>query len=449
MPAGPGIGPVSGASFPLVPRLPGVLSGPGSAAPAGVPPALASLAGGSASTNSDSGVQLNFRDAPLDQLLNMYGDLTGRTVIKGPLINAIITVRSQSPLTVPEAIQALESVLQLNGIALVQMGAKFVKVTKSELGRMESLALKRGSKDNSPAETDQLVSYIFTLKYIETEEVVSALQNVLHTYGKIQVLERANSVMLTDTSANLQRAQEVLEFMDVPPEARVETKIYELENGDAMAIAAQLQSIVDDAQGKTAQQRPRQAGVAMPIPMVTPQGAPRVPAVGGGPTSRNPAKTRCPVNTRSMAAMSPVLPLPGGGATRFQPVYVGDVAAAVAACLADPATAGRTYELGGYQGLFHEGRLIAMAGERMHPPGFTEVSAVCTRAEFRGMGLAARLVRSVSAGIVERGDVPMLHASAANTGAIALYERLGFTIRRPITFAVHRVPGAAPRPDSA
>ena len=275
----PAAAPFAGSAFPIVPRLPG----PGNAAPAGLAPTFAPPAGGPTATNSDNGVQLNFRDAPLDQLLNMYGDLTGRTVIKGPQINAIITVRSQNSLTVPEAIQALESVLQLNGIALVPMGAKFVKVTKSELGRMESLALKHGGKDSGPAETDQLVSYIFTLKYIETEDVVPALQNVLHTYGKIQVLERANSVMLTDTSANIQRAQEILTFMDVPPEARVETKVYELENGDAMAIAAQLQSIVDDAQGKNPQQRPRQAGVAMPIPMVAP-GAARSASVGGGDT---------------------------------------------------------------------------------------------------------------------------------------------------------------------
>jgi general secretion pathway protein D len=280
LPAGPAAAPFAGPAFPIIPRLPG----PGNAAPVGVAPTFAPLAGGPTATNSDSGVQLNFRDAPLDQLLNMYGDLTGRTVIKGPLINAIITVRSQNSLTVPEAIQALESVLQLNGIALVPMGTKFVKVTKSELGRMESLALKHGGKDSSPVESDQLVSYIFTLKFIETDDVVPALQNVLHTYGKIQVLERANSVMLTDTSANIQRAQEILEFMDVPPEARVETKVYELENGDAMAIAAQLQSIVDDAQGKNAQQRPRQTGAPMPIPMVAP-GAARSASVGGGDTA--------------------------------------------------------------------------------------------------------------------------------------------------------------------
>jgi general secretion pathway protein D len=271
------LAPAAPAPIPVVARF------PGAPVPAGVPPIL--LGGGAAATNTDNGVQLNFRDAPLDQLLNMYGDLTGRTVIKGPLINAIITVRSQNTLTVPEAIQALESVLQLNGIALVQMGAKFVKVTKSELGRMESLALKRGGKGNGPAETDQLASYIFTLKYIETDEVVSALQNVLHTYGKIQVLERANSVMLTDTSANLQRAQEILEFMDVPPEARVETKIYELENGDAASIAMQLQSIVDDAQGKATAQRPRPGVTPVPVPVVTPQGAVRAPAVGGADTA--------------------------------------------------------------------------------------------------------------------------------------------------------------------
>jgi len=228
-------------------------------------------AGSPAGAVTDSNaVQLNFRDAPLDQLLNMYGDLTGRTILKGPLLNAIITVRSQNPLTVPEAIQAIESVLQLNGIAVVPSGAKFAKVTKVELGRMESLALKRGDRDKPPPESDQLVSFIFTLKHLELEDTVAALQNMLHIYGKIQPLERSNSVMITDTAGNIQRVQELLEFMDVPAEVRIETRVYELEHGDALSIAAQLQSLVDEAQGRTPRQRTATPS-PIPIPVVTPQ----------------------------------------------------------------------------------------------------------------------------------------------------------------------------------
>lgn len=265
-----GTSPAAGLPVAVVPRVSTGLPTAVSNALASNLAALAGL-GSPAPTNADNTVQLNFRDAPLDQLLNMYGDLTGRTVIKGPLLNAIITVRSQNPLTVSEAIQALESVLTLNGIAVVPMGTKFAKVTKVELGRMESLALKRGDKDKPPAESDQLVSYIFTLKYLELDETLAALQNMLHLYGKIQPLERANSVMISDTAANIQRVQELLEFMDVPPEARLETRVYELENGDALAVAAQLQSIVDEAQGKTT--RPRTATTPTPVPVVIPQTA--------------------------------------------------------------------------------------------------------------------------------------------------------------------------------
>lgn len=89
----------------------------------------------------------------------------------------------------------------------------------------------------------------------------------------------------------------------------------------------------------------------------------------------------------------------------------------------------RTIEMGTYLGLRVDGKLIAMAGERMHPPGWTEISAVCTDAEFRGRGLATRLIRAVGAGIRERGEVPFLHAVAHNTTAISLYEHLGFTLR--------------------
>ncbi len=106
----------------------------------------------------------------------------------------------------------------------------------------------------------------------------------------------------------------------------------------------------------------------------------------------------------------------------------------------------RTVELGTYLGLRRDGELVAMAGERLHPPGWTEISAVCTDERFRGHGLATRLVRAVAAGIRARGETPFLHTSAANTGAIRLYGSLGFRPRRAVPFVVARVPPAAVGP---
>jgi len=101
----------------------------------------------------------------------------------------------------------------------------------------------------------------------------------------------------------------------------------------------------------------------------------------------------------------------------------------------------RTVEMGTYLGIRHEGRLVALAGERLHPPGWTEISAVCTDPDHRGRGLATRLVRAVAAGIKERGDHPFLHAAATNTNAIRLYESIGFTLRTHTVFSLVRFTG--------
>ncbi|MFH8569273.1 GNAT family N-acetyltransferase [Streptomyces sp. NPDC017993] len=100
----------------------------------------------------------------------------------------------------------------------------------------------------------------------------------------------------------------------------------------------------------------------------------------------------------------------------------------------------RTVELGTYLGIRDDdGRLIAMAGERLRPPGWTEISAVCTHPDHRGRGLATRLVRAVAAGIRERGETPFLHAAADNTHAIRLYESIGFTLRRRSQWLLVRI----------
>ncbi|MET0811642.1 MAG: GNAT family N-acetyltransferase [Microbacterium sp.] len=100
----------------------------------------------------------------------------------------------------------------------------------------------------------------------------------------------------------------------------------------------------------------------------------------------------------------------------------------------------RTYELGRYVGIRRSGRLVAMAGERLHPEGWTEISAVSTDQAYRGQGLASRLVLDVAFHIQQRGDRALMHAAATNTGAIAIYERLGFALRRRTTFASVRTP---------
>jgi ribosomal protein S18 acetylase RimI-like enzyme len=99
-----------------------------------------------------------------------------------------------------------------------------------------------------------------------------------------------------------------------------------------------------------------------------------------------------------------------------------------------------TVELGGYLGIRRAGALVAMAGERMRPPGFAEISAVCTDQAWRGHGFAARLTRAVAAGITARGETPFLHAAGDNANAIRLYKSLGFVHRREVFFVAAKSP---------
>jgi ribosomal protein S18 acetylase RimI-like enzyme len=96
----------------------------------------------------------------------------------------------------------------------------------------------------------------------------------------------------------------------------------------------------------------------------------------------------------------------------------------------------RTIELGDYLGIRRGGALVAMAGERLRLEGWTEISAVCTEPDHRGQGLASRLMGALIEAIQLRSEGVFLHVLASNTGAIRLYEQLGFRVRQQATLTV-------------
>ena len=119
---------------------------------------------------------INFQGVDVNQVLDVYAQLVGRTLLRAGLPSAQIILRTETPLTKTEAIQALQAVLALNGIALVNIGDKFVKVLPvgpGELGRREDSITRDASQ---LPELGSYVTHIVQLKYIKPSEMVPIIQ---------------------------------------------------------------------------------------------------------------------------------------------------------------------------------------------------------------------------------------------------------------------------------
>ncbi len=94
----------------------------------------------------------------------------------------------------------------------------------------------------------------------------------------------------------------------------------------------------------------------------------------------------------------------------------------------------RTIDFGYYHGIFDNGKLVAMTGQRLHVDNYTELSAVCTHPDHLGKGYASVLLQHQLQIILETGQKPFLHVRDDNERAIGVYERLGFVVSRPMNF---------------
>jgi general secretion pathway protein D len=237
-----------------------------------------------------------FVGADLDTVMETYCQWTGKIYLKNDNVKATVTLKADN-LTKSECIQAVEAILGMNNIALVPMGEKFIKVVQStapDLGG-QGLAVHM-DPDQKYEGSDKLVTQIIQLKNVEIPEVQTAVQHLMHAYGKIQTLARSHSLMITDPEKNILRIRKLLEFLD-QASARSEPRIYNIKYADATEIASTLNEIVTAAQGD---QKKKTSTVA-PNPAVrTPPGVIRARTV------KSPTPTQATIS-RTEGGAAPII----------------------------------------------------------------------------------------------------------------------------------------------
>jgi len=197
-------------------------------------------------------ISLSFEDAPIEQAVELYREWTGRTIIKQADLSAKITLKGRQ-LTKDEAKQAIETVLAMQGVALIPMGEKFLKVVPIANARQEGMEIKPFDSDKKYTEADQLITQVIPLRFVVFADVQPLIQHLVHGYGKIIEMARINSVLITDTSANIARIVELVSMVDQPAE-KIEPRIYQLKYAEAATVAGKLKELVEAAKTKKGEQ---------------------------------------------------------------------------------------------------------------------------------------------------------------------------------------------------
>lgn len=286
--------PVSGPAFSNAPPLPPGFMGaaPGFPGPGQVPdpgpetsqPSIpvtneaATRAVGDMQTSPDTPVGIKFESMELDEVLKQYSDWTGLAIMKAPDVPAVkVTLRCPKRIPLREALLAIEGILTMNGIGLVPMGDKFLKVVPISSAGISGLKRSGGVLDPDVSETDHLVSRIIELKYLEIAEAQGVIQQFIHPYGKITALERVNCLLITDTAINIKRILEILEMLDHPLGAREELRIFVIRHAKPSEIQSKIEAIIADVQAKDQNKIMRQPIMPSPTPRMPTPGAPPMP----------------------------------------------------------------------------------------------------------------------------------------------------------------------------
>ncbi len=193
-------------------------------------------------TNPTTQISLNFKDAPVDAVLEHLSDVAGFIVVKEAPVDGRVTVLSKQPVSPAEAVTLLNTVLKVNGYTAIQMG-RILKIVAREKAKKGSIPVHFGAVPGQIEPTDDLITQVIPVRSVDAVKLRQDLQPLVGPDADVTANGGSNTIVMTDTAANIRRIVEVISTMDKRDALENGIKVRQLKFADATQAAKLVMDI--------------------------------------------------------------------------------------------------------------------------------------------------------------------------------------------------------------
>jgi len=193
-------------------------------------------------TRATTQITLNFKDVPIDAVLEQLSDAAGYVVVKDVPVDGRVTVLSKQPVNADEAVVLLNTVLKSNGYTAIQMG-RVLKVVARDKAKKANIPVHFGAEPNEIEQTDELITQVIPIRNVDAVKLKQDLSPLIGTDADITANGGSNAMILTDTSANIRRVVQIIATLDRTENSNFELRRYQLKNTSAASAAKLVTAI--------------------------------------------------------------------------------------------------------------------------------------------------------------------------------------------------------------
>ena len=203
-------------------------------------------------TNFDE-LSLNFRNAPLEMVLNYLSDAAGFIIVMDTQVRGNVSVISSHPMTRNEAVDLLNAVLNKNGYAAIRDGRTLTILDKND-AKTCNIPVKTSNDPDSIPNNAEIVTQIIPIRFVEARQLATDLSSFVSPQATIVANEAGNSIVVTDTQSNIRHLTEIIRAIDNSAEGETEIRVFHLSHASPADVASELSQIFPSSSGTSGNQ---------------------------------------------------------------------------------------------------------------------------------------------------------------------------------------------------